>query len=717
MWRVVYSVVFLAALIGLTCWWARGHASRVEGEGVMERLPSTVSQRVGKPSVPGHRVSSQPRLDLAGGTALYDPVVVGPCHLVAAEEQDVSSQTDGVLEEVLADLGQPVRGGQLLARLDDRLLRPQIELLRIKAASEAAKLIAKAQYEEVEMKASISERLLAKGVSPSTEYKTLARQRERCLEELKKAEEEQEVARKELEKALRVLEVHSIRAGISGEITRVYRRKGESVRQMEPLFSIANVNRLRIEGLCKVQQAKLLHVGMRALVEPEVRGEQMTELTGHTAAVTGLAVSPDGRLVAAASTDRTVLLWHWPGGTRSAVLAHPVEVDAVAFAPRDPSAASPAGYRLLTGGADGRVRLWTISDSGEVGEPVVLRGTHGSAVRALACSPDGKFCASGGEDRRLGIWDVSAGKHLYWLRGQDDSSESAHQGAVTAVHFTPDNHLISAGRDNVLAVWGLGESGADLVTQFAGRSGDAPQLGISPDGSRLLFDNGEELRLLDWQAGNWLGSLRGRRQGRFQGFALFSPGGDLIATVSDNTRIQVWTVPAPPETARFLRQAYARGFQRNSLLTLGALGDVLTPAGFMPTWAVVGAPGSRSQGTSEDKESGILIPHLWDLDGRELRHFIPPNPGNMTCGAFAPNTSVLFTGGSDKVVRVWEVPAAAERRHLLEASITYVGSQVERGTDMVRVRAELENPVNAALRLQAGTYSYLRLYPETERNR
>jgi WD40 repeat protein len=105
---------------------------------------------------------------------------------------------------------------------------------------------------------------------------------------------------------------------------------------------------------------------------------------------------------------------------------------------------------------------------------------------------------------------------------------------------------------------------------------------------------------------------------------------------------------------------------------------------------------------------------LWDLDGREIRHFMTPNPATVTCGAFAPDESVFFTGGTDKVVRVWQVPSATERRHVLEAEITYVSSQVERGTDMVRVRAQLDNPSDPALHLQAGTYAYLRLYPETE---
>ena len=74
-----------------------------------------------------------------------------------------------------------------------------------------------------------------------------------------------------LERALQLLELHTVRSAIAGEVTKVYRRKGESVRQMEPLFAVANVNRLRIEGLCKVQQAKLVRPGMRALVEVPIK--------------------------------------------------------------------------------------------------------------------------------------------------------------------------------------------------------------------------------------------------------------------------------------------------------------------------------------------------------------------------------------------------------------------------------------------------------------
>ncbi|MCI0464018.1 MAG: efflux RND transporter periplasmic adaptor subunit, partial [Gemmataceae bacterium] len=643
-----------------------------------------------------------------GGGPLYDPLVIGPCNFVAAQEQEVSSQVEGTLREVLADLGQQVRAGQVLARLDERLLQPQVELLHIKAASDASCLSAQAQLDDIEAKIQVAQRLLARRAFAASELEALLYQRGRARAELTKAREDQETARKELDRARQALEFHQVRSSLAGEVTRVHKRVGESIRQAEPLFWVANCDRLRVEGLCKVQQASLLRAGMRCIVEPELRGEQMTELSGHTGTVAGLAVAPDGRLLASASEDRTVLLWDWPGGGRRAVLPHPAEVHAVAFAPavghgrplgHGLETMPQRGYRLLTGCADGKLRLWSLSAGGKLEGPQILTEGHEGPVRAIAFGPDGRRFATGGEDRRVGVWDAGRGVRVGWLRS-GDALDSAHQGAVTWVQFAGPGQLISAGRDNALRVWKLaesvreGEAPAEPLGVFAGRTGDAPQLSVSPDGQLVLFDHGEELRLLDCVDGSTMGSLRGRREGRFSAFALFAPSGRLVLTAGNNGRLQLWTVPPWPEAVSFFRQSYVHGFGRDALLTLGALGQPLLAAAVTTRLATAG-------------------PRLWALDGHEVRHFLTPTPAAVTCAAFAPDGTVAFTGGSDRVVRVWPVPPAGQWEQPLEAELTYVGSQVERGTDLVRVRAELENPPDPTRRLRPGTYANLRLYPET----
>src|SRR5262249_30984177 len=157
-----------------------------------------------------------------------------------------------------------------------------------------------------------------------------------------------------------------------------------------------------------------------------------------------------------------------------------------------------------------------------------------------------------------------------------------------------------------------------------------------------------------------VGALRGRREGRFHAFALFDPSGRLVLTAGNTGRLQLWSVPAGPESVQFFRQGYAGGFRRDGLLALGALGQP-GPAGAAPL----------GLGWSGDGR----VPRLWALDGREVRHFVNPTPTPVTCGVFTPDGGVAFTGGADRVIRAWAVPPAEQWERPLEAEVTYVGSQ------------------------------------------
>ena len=117
-----------------------------------------------------------------------------------------------------------------------------------------------------------------------------------------------------------------------------------------------------------------------------VKADLCSGLKAHLDTVHSLAISPDGKVLASGSGDKTIKLWSLPGGQLVTTLTgHSNSVFSLAI--------SPDGKVLASGGGDKTIKLWSLPG----GQLVTTLTGHSNSVFSLAISPDEKMLASGAQ--------------------------------------------------------------------------------------------------------------------------------------------------------------------------------------------------------------------------------------------------------------------------------------------------------------------------------
>jgi WD40 repeat protein len=164
---------------------------------------------------------------------------------------------------------------------------------------------------------------------------------------------------------------------------------------------------------------------------------EVAEFGDDGAAAEEVCFSPDGKYLAATFFFRAVV-WDLATGQRVATLAHGrTVVWSAAF--------SHDGKTLVTATIHGDLRWWDLESGAERFPPK----RHKRSVYSVSVSPDGKHLAAGGlpGDAGLAIWDMATGKKVRALEG--------HEGGVVCVRFSPDGAMLAtaAGGDYTVCLW------------------------------------------------------------------------------------------------------------------------------------------------------------------------------------------------------------------------------------------------------------------------
>ena len=428
-------------------------------------------------------------------------------------------------------------------------------------------------------------------------------------------------------------------------------------------------------------------------------------LTGHAGWVLSLAFSPDGEILTSADEQGTIILWDVRPGQleqieagaqplAQALTEHQQAVSGLAF--------SPTGNLLASGSEDGTIILWDISISlntsiSTLPETGIISGhqrgqplaAHEGAVNGVAFSPDGQLLVSGSADQTVSVWEVRTGEPL-------DRPFIGHAAGVLGVAFAPlepesedqpvlGSHfsgvVASGGQDGAVILWDVGREYA-LGETLTGHIDSVRGVAFSPDGQTLASASTDlTIRLWDIRTRQSLGPpLEG--QAGFVNDVAFSPDGQLLASAHTDQTVILWdvvtgqrlepllTVPQEPVIGVAFSpdgQLLAVGREDNHLILWDvAAHQEMDSATVMTGKQPIFSPdGQLLAGWGGEAGHDVI---LWDMTTHQpLESLLSGHTSGIISLAFSPDGRIIASGGHDTNIILWDVAGRQRLRQPLTA--------------------------------------------------
>jgi WD40 repeat protein len=381
-------------------------------------------------------------------------------------------------------------------------------------------------------------------------------------------------------------------------------------------------------------------------------GKLLFEIPHDGLYVHGIAWSPDGTMLATGGSAKGKYLNLWDAKTGKLVTAIPGHTDAVVSV-----GFSDNGKWLVSTSYDNTARLWDLTDRSHPVEAAVL-SEHNWWVWDAAFSPGFDPGAEKGtnaivtvsQDGKAIVWSVSktdeAGKTA--IKAEAHGTFTSHDGPVYGVAFDPTGKQVAtAGYDRRILLWNPAEVpkftfGATTeqpqvkVVELAGHTAPVQSVNFSKDGS-LLVSGGRDNAVKVWSVAQAraIKTLRGHFSGVRS--AAFTPDGRNVVSGSQDQRIVEWGVDAYEE------------FRTLEGRTLSGHADAILSASFSPD-------GKEVITASRDRTA-----RSWETaTGKPLHTFREGHDYLASNALFFQDGRTLVTSAADNTARFWDIASGTQ---------------------------------------------------------
>jgi WD40 repeat protein/serine/threonine protein kinase len=365
-----------------------------------------------------------------------------------------------------------------------------------------------------------------------------------------------------------------------------------------------------------------------------------------------VAFSADGRLLASGLGDRKIHFWDVASGKHMGQAGDAWRLDSLALA-RDGQWLAAAVDESTS------VRVWSVPD----GQWLADLPGQDERVVAVAASPIANLLASSGRNPKIYLWDMDQRKVIATLSG--------HGSEVAKLTFSPDGEwLASASKDETVRIWKVAAGRqADVLTNVSCEGGLQMPL-LSPDG-RLLAANSSnhELALFDLASRQLLRTLAPGRHP-----VAFSPGGDILASITTSGLLELWDVKTGASRGGILLPCRPHREARTCLSPDGSLVAAATGAemvlcdarngrqravlsghGGLILGAAFSPDGQRLATVGQDR-----LVRVWNVENAQLYATFRGHKADVRGVVFSSDGQLLVTAGHDNLIKVWQLKTRAE---------------------------------------------------------